>query len=92
MYFRFEVNETWIIDFTFSSSRRLGYPHCALPTFFFRVVGGQENFPFIRLGIVLQMANAIRSWSNRGVEVSRIDDVGFWEPVTGVGELWAGLY
>lgn len=56
------------------------------------MIGGQENFPLIRLGIVLQMANAIRSWSYRGVEVSGIDDVGFREPVTGVGQLWAGLY
>lgn len=57
----------WIVDFTFGSSRRLGYPHCALSIFFFRVVGGQENFPLISLGIVFQMANAICSWSNRGV-------------------------
>lgn len=77
---------------TFSSSRRLGYPHCALPTFFFRVIRGQENFSLIRLGIALQMANAICGWSNRGVEVSRIDDVGFWQPITGVGQLGAGLY
>ncbi len=82
----------WIIDFTFGSSRRLGYPYCALPTFFFRVIGDQENFPLISLGIVLQMANAIGSWSNRGVQVGGIDDVGFWEPVTGVGQLWTSFY
>ena len=79
-------------DFTFSSSRRLGYPHCTLATFFFRVIGGQENFPLICLGIVLQMADSICSWSDRGVEVSGIDDVGFWKPITRVGQLWAGLY
>lgn len=81
-----------IKDFTFCSSRRFGYPHCALSAFFFRVIGGQENFSLIRLGIVLQMTNAIRSWSNRSVEVSGIDDVGLWEPATGVGQLWACLY
>lgn len=38
------------------------------------------------------MADAICCWSNRGVEVSGIDDVRFRDPVTGVRELWTGLY
>lgn len=80
------------VDVTFSSSRGLGYPHCTLSTFFFSVIGGQENLPLICLGIVLQMADAVRSRSNRCVEVSGIDDVGFWKPVTGVRQFWAGLY
>lgn len=77
---------------TFGSSRGLGYPHSTLPTFFFRVVRGQKNFPLICLGVALQMANAICCWSNWGVEVSGVDDIGLWEPVRGVGQLWTGLY
>lgn len=38
------------------------------------------------------MVNAICGWSHRGVEVSWINDVRFWEPVAGVRQLWAGLY
>lgn len=37
------------------------------------------------------MTDAIGSWSNRSVEVGGIDDVGLWEPVTGVRQLWAGF-
>lgn len=56
------------------------------------MIGSQENFPLVSFGIVLQMADTIGSWSNRGVEISWIDDVGFWEPARGVGQLWTGLY
>lgn len=79
-------------DSTFSSSRGLGDPHGSLPVFFFRVIGGQEDFPLVRLGVALQMADAISRRGNRRVEVSGIYDVGLWEPVAGVGQLWAGLY
>lgn len=83
----------WTLDkFTFSSSWWLGYPHCALSAFFFRVIRGQEDFSLICFRIALQMAKAVRRWSNRGVEISGIDDVGFREPVTGIRQLRAGLY
>lgn len=38
------------------------------------------------------MVNAICGWSHRGVEVSWVNDVGFWKPVAGVRQLWASLY
>lgn len=81
-----------LFNFTFSSSRRFSYPDCAIPTFFFSIIRSQENFPLICFRIALQMVNAICGWSHRGVEVSRVNDVGFWEPVAGVRQLGASLY
>lgn len=77
---------------TFSSSRRLGYPNCPVPTFFFSMIRGQKHLTLICFGIALQMADTISSWSNRGVEVGGIDDVRLWKPVTGVSQLRTGLY
>lgn len=75
-----------LLSFTFGSSRRFGYPHGTISTFFFSIIRSQENLSLICFRVTLQMIDAICGWSHRGVEVSGVNDVGFWKPVGGIGQ------